>query len=185
MQSPGKWNSHHLFICIAHVLSCGHPPKESCGNTRPSNSVRCASPQKIKKKNEEKTERKKNNIANLITTRRKKGNIFRLFAYIFFSPCQLPLKLTHYVYVLDANRNGQRTFTHGWPKGQKSNLATPISWGSPCSNFIEPSIFIAHQVVLPGIVRLSPNTPLSILWACLLIAYIESIPYLHSNLTQS
>jgi len=70
--------------------------------------------------------------------------------YIFFAPCQVPLKLTHYVYVLDANRNGQRTFTHGWPKGQKSNFATSISWGSPF-RIVEANDFIAHQVVFSGI----------------------------------
>jgi len=102
--------------------------------------------------------------------------------YIFFAPCQVPLKLTHYVYVLDANRNGQRTFTHGWPKGQKSNFATSISWGSPF-RMVEANDFIAHQVVFSGIALEYPYPPLvTKFWPRFLIADMDSILHaLHAN----
>jgi len=102
--------------------------------------------------------------------------------YIFFAPCQVPLKLTHYVYVLDANRNGQRTFTHGWPKGQKSNFATSISWGSPF-RIVEANDFIAHQDVFSGIALVYPYPPLvTKFWPRFLIADMDSILHaLHAN----
>jgi len=113
----------------------------------------------------------------------KKKEIFFVCLHIyFFAPCQVPLKLTHYVYVLDANRNGQRTFTHGWPKGQKSNFATSISWGSSF-RIVEANDFIAHQVVFSGIALVYPYPPLvTKFWPRFLIADMDSILHaLHAN----
>lgn len=142
--------------------SCGHPLQVPEEYPKPSNSVR---------------KKERNNIANLITARKKK-EIYLRFVCIYilffaFAPCQVPLKLTHYAYVLDANRNGQRTFTLGWPKGQKSNFAIAISWGLRLLSLLatQGSVFIAHQIVSlqKGLSSFSSS------WLSILIAGIDSM----------
>lgn len=130
-----KWNLHHLFICIAHVLwSCQNT---SLGRTAQQFIFYIFMLPKQKKMKKQKTHRKFDyrptkclHIFCALSLPFWSVSLAHMYFHLpswgtFFWP-EYTFKLTHYVYVLDANTNAQppcrRTFTHRWPKGQKSNL---------------------------------------------------------------